>query len=790
MSCRTTPGMSVPMGLARIDSGLEDDQVQSLIHQLRHEYNDAHAEHSGAQDGRAVPLDLAERWQTLRTHLERTVTAHPRLRPQRRAGMISRVGAADTPPDVSMIYAAERIRTRAIQAARMLEDHLASEGARLGVPDREVQQLYSSGRASAPSGRQEWPTDEERQHWRGLPLDPRTRHGLSTVAERPDNPDGRQELITDHRSPLGSSEEISVAGYHIESQRLEICTTDGMWLNYCNVDHGAAQQIQRGDHPDGVLRQQLQGNRAYQYRDAVQAAAAGLRRRCSDCGQYTGGNHICRLTATSVGEPEPGHDVYLRATTGNRQNLEVSGPDGYPVASLTVDALADVADIMDSANRGELIAIPVLDQHPQQLIGEFSAVLGQDDQVAIFTSRAGCTDPAHQSGARPCPHVQQAGAALREQLMAALRHHREQVAGGTAAALAAEASSSARTQPASAVLRPEAPDRSTFRYSDDPARFASDVRAAMDDPSVPFMAGDPDRAVMYGFGADREFGVELEYDSGQPTLAAQEIGQALYSADFTRTPRMQRYGAAGSTGYVRDLHGGWSFEHDGSVDGEIVTPILSDRPETWARMQEVCGLITGNGGVASGRTGSHISISAADHAGMAARTTRFMRFMHHHQADLQLMATAGHGRGPGYSHPVREPPTQGFNRISDLRRATPRYTYVNVAHIADRSTDLSASASRIEFRLWDGSLDPARIQAQVKMSAALLDYSSQNRSLTFTDPRPEGGQLNPDHRDFAGRTHQVRHLVDELFRRDEDKQQAARLWATGLYNRNGHRDAI
>ena len=38
MVCRSTPGMSVPMGLANIDSGLDDDQIQSLVHQLRHEY--------------------------------------------------------------------------------------------------------------------------------------------------------------------------------------------------------------------------------------------------------------------------------------------------------------------------------------------------------------------------------------------------------------------------------------------------------------------------------------------------------------------------------------------------------------------------------------------------------------------------------------------------------------------------------------------------------------------------------------------------------------------------------
>lgn len=76
------------------------------------------------------------------------------------------------------------------------------------------------------------------------------------------------------------------------------------------------------------------------------------------------------------------------------------------------------------------------------------------------------------------------------------------------------------------------------------------------------------------------------------------------------------------------------------------------------------------------------------------------------------------------------------------------------------------------------------------MSAALLDYSSQNRSLTFANPRPEGGQLNPDHDNFAASTQHVRRLIDELFRRDEDKQQVTRLWGAGLRSRDGYRDHI
>jgi hypothetical protein len=71
--------MSVPMGLANIDSGLDDDQIQSLVHQLRHEYND-HLPQSTAADPRAA-------WDRFRTTTATRITAHPGLRPQRRAGV-------------------------------------------------------------------------------------------------------------------------------------------------------------------------------------------------------------------------------------------------------------------------------------------------------------------------------------------------------------------------------------------------------------------------------------------------------------------------------------------------------------------------------------------------------------------------------------------------------------------------------------------------------------------------------------------------------------------------------
>ena len=182
MVCRSTPGMSVPMGLANIDSGLDDDQIQSLVHQLRHEYAEGH--HHGAQPegGHHQPgtpaVDPSAAWDRFRASTAMRITGHPGLRPQRRVGLLRRITQAEATPPADMVYAAERIRDRAIRAARLMDDHLATEAARIGVPDHDALASYEQGRHNAPTGRQARATDEQRRAWPGVPLDPRTRHGF------------------------------------------------------------------------------------------------------------------------------------------------------------------------------------------------------------------------------------------------------------------------------------------------------------------------------------------------------------------------------------------------------------------------------------------------------------------------------------------------------------------------------------------------------------------------------------------------------------------------------------
>lgn len=815
MVCRSTPGMSVPMGLANIDSGLDDDQIQSLVHQLRHEYTDGQ-HHTGGPDGQqpAPGSESPTAWDRFRTATATRISAHPDLRPQRRAGLLHRITQADQTPPADMVYTAERIRDRAIRAARLMDDHLATEAARIGVADHDALSSYEQARRDAPTGRQARATNEQRRSWPGLPLDPRTRHGLATLAARPDNPDGRRELIDQHRDVQATGTTVVAGtGYHPGSGRLEVLTPAGVVLAYRQVPPAVAEQLSTGADPDQLYRDRLQGNPAFQYRDAVQAAAAGVRRRCSDCGQFTGATHNCLGRRGGIRAGALGPVTPLFPTPLTNQVLPSIGAQNVDLP-VRIAPLGQVNGGLERL-RGEGVEFPFQATYPtgEHLTGSLSGALDTDDHVSINSAHLTCTCDGYTPG-QGCPHIQAAAAGVRDALAQQLIDHRTRAAAATAAAIA----SSTTTRPASEPALPGAPDLSTFSYTQDGGRFADDVRAALARPAgqqVPWIGATDTDPGLYGYGATREFGVELEFDvhhhaprygdleldqridyryrSTSPRrLAVGRVARALYEDNFTNHDRQSGYHTGVRNGYQRNLRGGWVYESDGSVDGgEVVSPILSDTPETWQRLHQVCDIITRHGGTASSHTGSHITVSAPEQAGRALRLTRFLRLMHHHQRDLHVMAAAGQNRGQVYSAAMPAPPDQGYTRIGDARQLLGRYSFANIAHIATSRNEAAANSSRVEFRLWDGSLEPGRIQAQVKMSTAMLDYTARNRDLTFAaDERTPAGTLNPDRPEFAEGTRQIRGLIDQLFRRDLDKQQAAALWAAGLGARNFTREQL
>src|SRR5258708_31825923 len=102
---------------------------------------------------------------------------------------------------------------------------------------------------------------------------------------------------------------------------------------------------------------------------------------------------------------------------------------------------------------------------------------------------------------------------------------------------------------------------------------------------------------------NQTFGVEIEFDGAD----ANAVARAFHAAGLASTPNLQGY-------HSRREPGKWVVEHDTTVNGEVVSPILRDTPETWAQLERACAILRDSGATVTTRTGGHVHVGA-DSAG-------------------------------------------------------------------------------------------------------------------------------------------------------------------------------
>src|SRR3984893_12393295 len=113
--------------------------------------------------------------------------------------------------------------------------------------------------------------------------------------------------------------------------------------------------------------------------------------------------------------------------------------------------------------------------------------------------------------------------------------------------------------------------------------------------------------------ANQTFGVEIEFDGAD----ANEVALAFHAAGLASTPNLQGYHSYREPGK-------WVVEHDSTVTGEVVSPVMRDTPETWAQLERACAILRENGATVTTRTGGHVHVGA-DSAGMDHDVGRFRR---------------------------------------------------------------------------------------------------------------------------------------------------------------------
>ncbi|MET7330942.1 NUDIX domain-containing protein [Nonomuraea sp. NPDC005650] len=312
-------------------------------------------------------------------------------------------------------------------------------------------------------------------------------------------------------------------------------------------------------------------------------------------------------------------------------------------------------------------------------------------------------------------------------------------------------------------------------------------RAARGEAVIPYMMENATASLGARDGG-RGFGLEIEFDLPKHLArqARQSIAQALRKAGLTGDAQVHAYHSMQDQGYRSGKNGGrglWSLELDGTVEGELVSPILYDEPATWENLLTALEIIRSHGGRAGVSTGGHVHAGTPDYDHIVENYTSVLNYAGHHSDTLFRLGhnpeQASH-RGLKHCHP-NPLPAAGYTTIAPVRNFHSSHNFaVNMASMKGSAKD------HVEFRLWDGSLDAAVIQSQVKVSLALVEAAFRTAS---TGELPNLGRHDRlgTHADlFRGATApdlsgpgslSFRILMDELFWRAADKEQLTALFA-------------
>ena len=395
-----------------------------------------------------------------------------------------------------------------------------------------------------------------------------------------------------------------------------------------------------------------------------------------------------------------------------------------------------------------------------------------------------------------CPHVEEARESARAVLEARrVRTGLEGMARATEVAAGPLAADHAASEAARQAAAEAGGGEGSTSWEDDHAAFQAAYRAAQErrqrgEAAVPFMTEN----ATGGLGArngGRSFGVEMEFDIGPGVdryTALQNIARDLHAEGLIPQPRQAGYHSN------RGDYSRWRFETDATVHGEVISPVMYDEPESWNQLARVCEIVRRHGGRATARTGGHVHVGVGDYDHTVENHTRLLASFKENEDTLYRLAQNPERRshrGTSWCRPNMAPagPYANPRSLAAMHSSHGLGMNFEAAH-SGRASD------HVEFRMWDSSLDPGVIQTQVKVSLGMTHAALTSRGGEAPGPAEpigthraanagmgRGGRLRGEawQRDTRG----FRRLVDRVFTRDVDKDQATALFAVTRWQRAG-----
>lgn len=568
-------------------------------------------------------------------------------------------------------------------------------------------------------------------------------------------------------------------------------------------------------NPCYYWRVNLLNNPAHAYVDEEEAMLAGVAEKCRDCGQYKNSlHHTC--PAVGITSRWEGNALWVTERVNipsvNHRSSEVS----YSPSSHHVPSQESIDYIYQTFPEVKYVDAEIVDtirSQPLGFIGGKARYFREEDgTTTIDISGVTCSCPQYRDYGT-CFHMRTYQMLLHNGLHSSShqmtpeqeKELQQWFKDFSDPAVLSRQGNWTDNRAAMEEARRFHRQDTDILYTDSPESFLADleqerVRAETlpEDTNVislPYrkenvLDGSFTRESGQGFGVEIEYELPLTWTQEKCEAMDIRIGQQLYEAGLTYSDRKQDYRASAKQGYI-DTHvnsagkGTWSWEHDSSVRGELVTPIMYDEPETWEKLELALSILRENGAIVGSETGSHIHVGTSSYRGSPSTYTELLRLVNQHEDAIVRLATnpkQGTHRNNGFAVPLPSVAATGYTSISEARQRQGlhggRESLVNLGNCIGGLTD------HVEFRVFDGSLDPGTIQAQILLATSIVTAAQRHVSLggTSREKNPWGtGYLAQQAREKNGQTEALTptetiedsrilmSLLDTLFRKREDK---------------------
>jgi len=600
--------------------------------------------------------------------------------------------------------------------------------------------------------------------------------------------------------------ELHQVGFDRRNGRIEVVIKDiftGELTHhaYCNAQDECHNLRRDSELAGKWWSSRLRGNPYHVYYSKEFAKRAGYAPKCLSCGQFANNKHSCPQVRTPT-------ELTFHNTTNPWSKQFVPDDGDYVRYRKPSILLPPATELREAFSSGAVIINDVRDDHLAS--GNITAYLDENFETKINLSQFHCTCNSYMKSGS-CKDTKKVEDAILERLKPTI----------TKFANLNDIKKNKlmeRTQNKLAQLTIEKIDkiyqedwalneeylneaqkfwqnkRGSVQYSEDFDLFQEKyLQLKASDNPIAYMksnvlGGLATRNSKQGFGVELEFEFDKALKDDDRTKALKKIGEELFQSGLTSQEEQEKYHSSKKKGY-KDTHstdgvGNWSFEEDGSVEGELVSPTMYDEPETWDKLEKAVEILKRNGAVVSTSVGSHVHVGTGFYNGDILKYTELARLMNQYEDTTYRLASdpkRGTHRMNGYSKPIAAVPVTGFTRLSDTVRHVGRNS-LNFGYVSGDKSD------HPEFRLFDGSLDLGVIQTQIKVAVAMTHAATRQAKEIGGTKRPKEKlgihsilveQAKIDGRKYGleEETATFRSLLDTLFTRTKDKDQTIAIFA-------------